>query len=57
MIKILIANKVDMEEDRKISTERGQELANIYNMEYLETSAFSGRGVPEMFLGTTTQMV
>jgi small GTP-binding protein len=39
IVKMLIATKIDMEDDRKISKEEGEELASEFGMPYLETSA------------------
>jgi GTPase SAR1 family protein len=46
--KILVGNKND-KEDREVKTEDGQELANQFNMPFLETSAKSAAGVQEAF--------
>ena len=40
--KILVANKVDLTDQRKVSEQKGKELAREYKMEYLETSAKTG---------------
>ena len=37
--KILIGNKCDRDEDRVVSKEEGQKLANEYNIQFFETSA------------------
>lgn len=36
---LLVANKVDLLHSRKISEEKGRELANQLGVEYIETSA------------------
>jgi len=36
---VLIANKIDLEKLRKVSTDQGQTLANKYKMKYYEVSA------------------
>ena len=46
---VLIGNKSDLEDQRVISTERGQELARENNMQFFETSALNGNGVEEAF--------
>jgi small GTP-binding protein len=48
-IKILIGNKIDLEKERCISTEIGQELADKYNMEFMEISVKENKGVQESF--------
>lgn len=45
----LIGNKSDLEEKRQISKERGENLANEYNMTFFETSALNGNGIKEAF--------
>lgn len=47
IIKYLIGNKIDMEEDRVISREQAEELAKEYDMKYFETSAYKRIGVQE----------
>ena len=47
--KILVANKTDLPEERKISTERGEKLAKKYGMPFLECSAKSGSNVEDIF--------
>jgi small GTP-binding protein len=46
---VLVGNKSDLEEQRAIQTERGEELAKRYNMLFFETSALNGNGVEEAF--------
>ena len=46
--KILVGNKND-KEDREVKKEDGQELANQFQMPFLETSAKSAAGVQEAF--------
>lgn len=50
MKKILVANKSDMAEERKVSTERGEKLAKKYGIPFLECSAKEGDRVEEIFL-------
>lgn len=46
---ILVGNKIDLVEDRVISTEKGQEMAKKLRCSYIETSAKTGENVPEAF--------
>ena len=46
---ILIGNKSDLEDQRVISKERGEQLASENNMLFFETSALNGNGVEEAF--------
>lgn len=55
--KILVANKIDLEEDRVISKEQGLAMANKYNILYAETSAFDGTGVDKLFNGIASTIV
>ncbi|MHA1452962.1 MAG: Rab family GTPase [Promethearchaeota archaeon] len=46
---ILIGNKIDLESDRKVSTEKGMALAKKLGIPYLETSALNNDIVEEAF--------
>ena len=46
---ILVANKVDLTEDRVISTEMGEALAKNLNLSYIETSAKTGENINDAF--------
>jgi len=48
--KILIGNKCDMTEEKKIDSARGQALANEYGINFFETSAKSDINVTEAFM-------
>eukprot|EP00474_Spongospora_subterranea_P008583 CRZ09041.1 hypothetical protein [Spongospora subterranea] len=48
--KILIGNKCDMTEDKKIETSRGSALAAEYSISFFETSAKSDINVTEAFM-------
>lgn len=39
IVKMLVATKIDIEDDRKISKEEGEQLAQEYGIDYMETSA------------------
>ena len=47
--KIMIANKCDLEEERVITRERGEELAGSLGIPYVEISALSSSNVDEAF--------
>ena len=49
VLKILIGNKNDLEEDRQIKTEEGQSFANRNNMQFIETSAKTNTNVTDAF--------
>ena len=46
---VLIGNKIDIEEERKITKEMGEDFANENNMLFFETSARSGIGIEYVF--------
>ncbi|XP_069740989.1 EF-hand calcium-binding domain-containing protein 4B isoform X2 [Narcine bancroftii] len=47
---LLLANKTDLESDRQVSTEEGQQLAKGCNMIFYECSAFSGANITEAMM-------
>ena len=49
VLKILIGNKVDLVDDIEIKKEEGQQFANRYNMQFIETSAKLDTNVSEAF--------
>ena len=57
MFKILIGNKSDLVDERQVTEEEGQDFANKNAMEFFETSAKSGKFVPEAFVKLTTQIL
>ena len=48
---VLVGNKIDKEEERKISKEQGKELAKEHIMDFYETSAKTGENIEDIFLG------
>ena len=48
--KVLVGNKCDLEDKRKITKEEGEELAKCYNIPYIETSAKSNICVEDSFI-------
>ena len=46
---ILCGNKKDLEDQRQISPEEGMDLADQYNIDFLETSALTGENINEAF--------
>ena len=57
MYKILIGNKCDLEEQRKVTYEEGKEFANINGMEFFETSAKTAKYVQEAFDKLTSEIL
>ena len=46
---ILIGNKSDLEKERQVTKEEGEEKSKKYNMDFFETSASNGNGIKEAF--------
>ncbi|KAL4481620.1 hypothetical protein ABPG74_007709 [Tetrahymena malaccensis] len=46
---VIIATKIDMKDQRKVSTQEGEELAKKYGVKFFETSALEGTNVIEVF--------
>ena len=53
---VLLGNKCDIEE-RAITKERGQEMADSLKVNYYETSALNGTGINEAFEGLTREIM
>ena len=49
VLLILVGNKSDLEDQRVISKERGENLAKENSMMFFETSALNGNGIEEAF--------
>ena len=53
---VLVANKTDLT-NKKISTERGQSLAEEYGIKFFEASAKTGTNINEIFFDLADQIV
>ena len=53
---VLLGNKCDVEE-RAITKENGQEMADSLKVSYYETSALNGTGINEAFEGLTKEIL
>ena len=47
--KVLVGNKCDRADEKVITTEMGQQLADEYGLKFFETSAKSGLMISELF--------
>ena len=55
--KILVGNKCDLENERKIKYEQGEEFARQYGMKFFETSAKDSTNVIEAFTIMTKELI
>jgi Ras-related protein Rab-1A len=55
--KILIGNKCDLEEKRKIPFEQGKEFAETHGMKFFETSAKNAHNVEQAFVTMTKEII
>ena len=57
--KMLIGNKADLEDEREVSKEEGEQLAQMLECKYYETSAKTGQNVNEALdeIARTTYLI
>ena len=48
--KVLVGNKIDLEDDRKVTTEEAMNLAEQHKMRYFETSARLNKNIDELMM-------
>uniref|UniRef100_A0A7S4II12 Uncharacterized protein n=1 Tax=Vannella robusta TaxID=1487602 RepID=A0A7S4II12_9EUKA len=53
---VLLGNKVDLEDQREVSTEEGEELAKELKATFFETSALANTNISEAFIELTRQI-
>lgn len=54
---VLVGNKIDLVDDRKVTTEEGQALAQKLGLTYIETSAKDGTNIQDAFKMLALQMI
>ena len=54
---ILVGNKIDNNDNRKVTTEEGQEIANEFKLPFYETSAKTGENIDKAFNDLITRVV
>ena len=54
---ILVAAKADLEMDRKVTKKQGEQLADRYNLNFIETSAKDGSNIGEIFQSLTQEVI
>ena len=52
VLKVLVGNKKDLEENRKVNKEAGESLANKYGIKFFEVSAKDNINIDELFIDT-----
>ena len=57
MIRILVGNKCDLEENREVSIEEGKALAESYGIEFLETSAKETINISDSFSNMAKKII
>ena len=55
--KILVGNKCDMENERKVTVEQGKDFAAQYGMKFFETSAKESTNVSDSFIAMTREII
>jgi GTPase SAR1 family protein len=53
---VLVGNKIDLEGDRKVSYEEGDQLASELQVPFVETSALTGNNVEQAFVCMTANI-
>jgi len=55
--KIIVGNKTDLENQRRVSTAKGQKMAIEYGLKLIETSAKANVNIESVFTELTTQIL
>ena len=57
VVKVLVGNKADMDDERVVTTEQGQQLAEECGLPFFETSAKTGLNISELFYDIGSRIV
>ena len=57
VFKILVGNKSDLEEQRKVPTIKGKQLADSYGIPFMETSAKNNENIEKLFIDSTKAFI
>ena len=57
VLRILVGNKCDLEHARQIKKEEGNEIANKYGINYIETSAKDTINIEDLFISTAKNLL
>ena len=52
-----MGNKTDLDSERQVSTEEGQQLANLSGVPYIETSAKNSTNIEQVFKTIATKIM
>ena len=57
VFKILVGNKSDLEDQRKVPTIKGKQLADSYGIPFMETSAKNNENIEKLFIDSTRAFI
>ena len=57
VLRILVGNKCDLEQERKVRSEEAKEIANKYGIKYIETSAKDTINIDDLFISTAKYLL
>ena len=57
VLRILVGNKCDLQNERKVSVEEAKQIANKYGIEYIETSAKDTINIDDLFISTAKYLL
>ena len=57
IVMILVGSKSDLKDERKVTVKQGEELAERYNLDFIETSAKEDSNIEEVFKKLTHSVI